>query len=44
MPVKCSRGKPKWNVKTYPSGARVRFAWCGKKVVEAKNIGKKMVK
>lgn len=43
MPIKCARGKPRYNVKSFKSGSRVRLAWCGNKVVEAKNLGKSVV-
>lgn len=40
MPVKCKRGKARYRVKT-TKNARVRLAFCGKKVVEAKKLKKK---
>lgn len=36
MPIKCARGKPRYRVKTTRKGTKVRLAFCGDKVVEAK--------
>jgi len=41
MPTKCKKGKPRYRVKTTKTGKRVRLAFCGKKVVEAKRLKKK---
>lgn len=39
MPVRCPRGKPRYRVKTFASGKRVRLTFCGKKkVVETKKL------
>lgn len=40
MPVKCKKGKAKYRVKTTKK-SKVRLAFCGKKVVEAKKMKKK---
>ena len=41
MGVKCKNGMPRFRVKTTKSGKKVRLAFCGKKVVEAKRLRKK---
>jgi len=41
MPIKCKKGKPRYIVKTTKTGKRIRLAFCGKKVVEAKRLKKK---
>lgn len=38
MPIRCSSGKPRFAVKTFKSGKRVRLAFCGNRVVEGKRI------
>jgi len=38
MPIKCSKSKPRYRVKTTKTGKKVRLAWCGKKVKEAKRV------
>ena len=38
MPIKCKRGKPRFRVKKTKTGKKVRLAFCGKKVVEAKRL------
>ena len=40
MPIKCKKGKPRYRVKTTKSGKRVRLAFCGNKVIEAKKLKK----
>lgn len=36
MPVKCKIGKARYRVKTTNSGKKIRLAFCGNKVKEAK--------
>jgi len=38
MPLKCGKGKARYRVKTFDSGKRVRLAFCGAKVIEAKKL------
>lgn len=38
MPIRCAKGKPKYRVKTTTTGKKVRLAFCGSKVKEAKRI------
>jgi len=38
MPVKCKTGKARYRVKTTKTGKKVRLAFCGNKVKEAKRI------
>ena len=45
MPIKCKRNKkPRYRVKTTKTGKKVRLAFCGNKVVEAKKLGKRKKK
>lgn len=36
--IKCKKGKPRFRVKITKSGKKVRLAFCGNKVVEAKRL------
>jgi len=39
MPIICpNKRKPRFRVKTTRTGKKIRLAFCGKKVVEAKKI------
>lgn len=41
MPVRCLRGNPRFRVRTLKSGKKVRLAFCGRKVVEAKRVNRR---
>ena len=43
MVIKCNRGKPRFGIKTTKSGKKIRLAFCGNKVVEAKNVTSELV-
>jgi len=38
VPIRCNKGKPRFGVRTYKSGKRVRLVFCGNKVIEAKQL------
>ena len=38
MPITCDKGKVRYRVKKEKSGEKIRLAFCGNKVVEAKKL------